>query len=334
MNTPTARFLPAVCVGAVLGYMATPGRVLAESGRPASKLYVSDVSGAALIQTGDTVHDVTKRSVYDAQGVVIDTRQPAAGQEQAKTYSTMVYSNGTGAYFDADTRVEVRKFVQEPFTPNRSDAEVEPSISQTQAFVSHGTVGLCTSKLVAGSRMVYSTAFGSVAIHGGKFVIDAQPKQTVIASLDGDSIVRAGNMDMGGHTLHAGEEAIIRPTQPGEPNTIEIVKIPRPAMNAFDDKVAMACLAKKTVYFEQRSRQDSKAPKDGSPGGDVDAFTTHEQTTRSAGGPFKDAQGEIIALPVVPSELPVQYAISPASIPTNGQAANPPNANPPPGPGG
>jgi len=70
----------------------------------------------------------------------------------------MVYSNGTGIYFDPDTRMEIRKFVQEPFTPNRADMETEPSISQTQTFLSRGLVGLCTSRLVAGSSMVYQTA--------------------------------------------------------------------------------------------------------------------------------------------------------------------------------
>lgn len=338
MNTPTTiHFLRPILLGAVVASGLLPGRSVAASAKqnPASKLYVSDVSGQAQIDTGDTVQDVKKRSVYDAQGVTVETGRPTTEAQRNKFYSTMVYSNGTGAFFDADTHVEVRKFVQEPFTPTRSDADVEPSISQTQAFVSHGTVGLCTSKLVAGSRMVYATAHGSVNIQGGKIVIDAQPKETVIASLEGDSIVRAGTMDMGGHTLHAGEEAIIRPTQPGRPNTIEIVKIPPPAMRTFDDQIAMACMAKKTVYFEQRSRQEAASAKGESKNGEVDAFNTHEQATREAGGAFRDAQGEIVALPVVPSTLPVQFTISPASILTpSGQSAGPGNATLPPGGGG
>jgi len=61
-----------------------------------------------------------------------DPDQESTGpSDKEKTYSSMVYSNGTGIYFDPDTRMEIRKFVQEPFTPNRADMETEPSISQT-----------------------------------------------------------------------------------------------------------------------------------------------------------------------------------------------------------
>lgn len=56
-------------------------------------------------------------------------------------------------HFDPDMRLEIQKFVQEPLTPNRSDMEVEPSIFNTSNFMPRGSVGLCTSKMVAGSTM-------------------------------------------------------------------------------------------------------------------------------------------------------------------------------------
>ena len=144
--------------------------------------------------------------------------------------------------------------MQEPFTPNRADADVEPSISQTQTFVSRGAVGLCNSKLVAGSSMNYSTALGSVNIRGKKIVIEAANDVTRISMLEGESTVRGGANDQGGLTLKVGEQALIRRGVGGMPNTVRIQAIPQDELPKLDDKVAMACMAKKTVYFEVRER--------------------------------------------------------------------------------
>jgi hypothetical protein len=342
MNTPSAHVLRSILLGSAIVALCSPAELVAQAKKknPASKLYVSDVGGEAQIDTGDSVEELNKRSVYTAQGVVIDTKRPDNDKE--KHFSTMVYSNGTGAFFDTDTRVEIKKFVQEPFVPTRADNEVEPSISQTQAFVSRGTVGLCTSKLVAGSTMAYTTPHASVNIRGQKIVIEAEGNGSRISMLDGESTVKAGAMDMGGHTIHAGEQALIRPGAPGQPNVIEIQKIPQSEMSKLEEKVSMACMAKKTVYFEVRGRQNSDAGKSGSTdaasatsgggNGEVDAFNTETATTRIAGGPFTTAAGEIVAIPVVPTQLPVQFTVSPATIITpNGNVVNPGSKG---GPGG
>lgn len=329
MNTLQVRIFHSVILGAAVVVAASAfAQGQSKKNNPASKLYVSDVSGEADIDTGDTVEDLTKRSVYTAQGTVIQTKKPNGPDDKLPHYSTMVYSNGTGAYFDADTRVEVRKFTQEPFVPTRADNEVEPSISQTQAFVARGTVGLCTSKLVAGSSMSYTTPLGSVNIRGQKVVIQAQSNVTKISMLEGESTVKAGAMDMGGHTIHAGEQAIIQPGAAGQPNVIQIVKIPHSEAAKLDEKVSMACLAKTTVYFEVRGRQESN----GSSGqtGQVDAFNTESQTARIAGGPFTASNGEIVAIPVVPTNLPVQFTVSPAAIITpTGKVITPPGRGTP-----
>lgn len=269
---------------------------------PASKLFVADVAGDAQIDTGDSIEDLSKRSVYTAQGTVIETKKPEDGTDRSKAYSTMVYSNGTGAFFDADTRVELRNFVQEPFTPNRTDVEVEPSISQTQAFVARGAVGLCTSKMIAGSTMVYQTPHGSVNIRGRKIVIETNRQGTKISMLEGDSTVRAGTMDMGGHTVHAGEQAIIRPGAPGQPNIIQIAKIPANEMSSLDEKVSMACMAKRTVYFDVRDKSDGDAS-DGNGDGAVTAFDGDGNNV-----PIR----EIVPIQVVPSTIPVDLTMSPA----------------------
>jgi len=299
---------------------------------PSSKVYVTDVSGEAVIDTGEAIEDLAKRSVYTAQGAVIETKRPEQDSDRSKYFSTMVYSNGTGAFFDADTRVEVKRFMQEPFTPNRTDMDVEPSISQTQAFVARGTVGLCTSKLVSGSNMGYQTPHGSVSIRGKKSVIQAGQNQTKISMLEGESTVKAGSQDMGGHVVKAGEQAIISRDPNGGPNRIEISRIPADEMSALDDKVAMACMAKKSVYFEVRERTvtegqiagTSSNVGDPSDQGGTDGGTT---TTTSGGTPVTAFDGatsggsgtvirEIVPVAILPVELPVQFTVSPARIVT------------------
>ena len=313
-----------------------PGVLFAQGKKknPSSKLYVSDVNGNAQIDTGDNIQDLSKRAVYTAQGTTIETKKSDNQEDKGKVFSTMVYSNGTAAYFDENTKVEVKSFVQEPFTPNRSDMDVEPSISQTQAFVARGTVGLCASKLVAGSSMNYSTAQGSINIRGQKVVIEANDAETKVSMLDGDSTVRGGTQDLGGHTLHAGEQAIIRRGAPGQPNSVRVQKIPPAESAALDDKVAMACMAKKTVYFEVRERQLTL----GGPPGSPEATSADGTTADTASGSANTGSGsgavtafdgpalnsgfatsgstvqEIVAVPVVPVNLPVQFTVSPSRL--------------------
>jgi len=211
---------------------------------PTSKVYIADVEGSAQIDTGETINDLTKRSVYTAQGTVIETKENAT--------NSMVWSNGTGIYFDPNTRLEVRKFVQEPFTPNRKDMEVEPSISNTETFLSRGLVGLCTSKLVAGTTMKYNTPHASVRVKGGKAVIESNDQGTTISLLEGDVTVRVGELDTGGQTLHQGQQAVITPS-----GGMTIQDIPKSQASALDDKVTIACMARKTVYFESKDKDDA-----------------------------------------------------------------------------
>lgn len=286
---------------------------------PASKMYVADVNGDAQIDTGDSIEDMVKKSVYNAQGTVIETKKPDSADDKNKHFSTMVYSNGTGAYFDNDTRVEVRKFMQEPFTPNRTDSETEPSISQTQAFVARGTVGLCTSKLVAGSTMNYQTPHGSVAIRGRKVVVEAGDNFTKISMLEGDSTVRGGSTDMGGQTLHSGQQAIIRQGDHGQ-NIVQISNIPSNEMPALDDKVSMACMAKKTVYFEVKEKKTTDSgynplassgsgDANGGSSGPVSAFDGDNSTSATT-----TTTTEIVAVPTTNNNLPVTYTVSPDQI--------------------
>jgi hypothetical protein len=226
---------------------------------PTSKLYVADVEGIASINTGEKIEDLTKKSVHAAEGVILETK--------AESKDAIVLSNGTGIGFDADTRLEVNRFLQEPFSPNRSDLETEPSVSQTAATLSRGSIGLCTSKLVAGSSMIYSTRHASVAIRGRKVVIETTDNQTVVSLIEGDVTVR-GDMMAGGQTLKPGQQAIITRPSSFEPPVIVIQPIPKDDVKRLEDKVAIACMARQTVYFEVGERQNEGAA-DGAFGQDI-----------------------------------------------------------------
>ncbi len=290
---------------------------------PTSKVFVSDVAGEAQIDTGDSIQDLAKKSVYNAQGTIVEVKKAEREEDKGKVFSTAVYSNGTGAYYDQGTRVEMKRFAQEPFTPNRVDMDVEPSISQTQAYVARGSVGLCNSKQVAGSSMNYATALGSVNIRGKKVVIEANDDETKISMLEGDSTVRGGDNDMGGQVLKTGQQAIIRKNRAGGANQVTIRQIPPAEAPALDDKVAMACMAKKTVYFEVREKKDSltvgstestASSGTASTGGEGAAISAFDSTTPTTSSSV--SRGEIVAVPVVPSELPVQFTVSPATLQT------------------
>jgi hypothetical protein len=172
--------------------------------------------------------------------------------------------------------------------------EVEPSISQTSTFLVRGSVGLCTSKPVAGSSMTYKTPFGSVAMRGCKVAIETNDKQTKVSLVSGDVTVRGGEMDMGGSTLRQGQQAIITPGKPGEASTIVVQDIPAAELASIDQKVSMACMAKNTVYFDTASKK--------------------KENDRDPGSAFDDTADEIVVTPLVPSVLPVQHSVSPASI--------------------
>jgi len=305
-------FCPAATVAVCLAALTLPSTVRAQERKndPTSKFYVADLNGEALVDTGKQVDELAKKSVYNAEGTVIETKP--------KANYAMVYSNGTGAYFDPDTKVDIKQFDQEPFKPNRDDMDVEPSISQTQAFVQRGTVGLCTSKLVAGSSMVYSTPQGSVNIRGRKVVIEVEDKATIISMIEGESTIQAGELDSGGTTLHQGQQAIITSAGPGQPPTVVVQEIPSSQRASIDDRVTAACVARKTVYFQTVG----KGPAAGVTGtaGAASSVETGagavflDNSANSNTGTSAATGAQIVAIPVVKSALPNDSTISPASL--------------------
>lgn len=289
INPHLPRFSTVVIATITFSFLAaSPLSAAGRKKNPTSKIFVADVEGTAQIDTGETIDSLTKRSVYTAQGTVIETQEDST--------NAMVFSNGTGIYFDPETRLEVNKFVQEPFSPNRTDMEVEPSISTTRSFLPRGVVGICTSKLVAGSTMRYSTPHAAIRIKGRRVVIQTNNAGTRVSLIEGEVTVQAGQNDAGGQVITPGQQAFI----PAGGGPMEISNITNDQMANLDDKVTMACMARKTVYFEVRDNKvdDQLAPESE----EITAFDEAED------------EEEIVAVETTPGDIPVEFTVSAANL--------------------
>jgi len=216
-------------------------QVPAKKSSPTSKLYVADLTGQSQLDDGDHILKLTKNDVRSAEGTTIETK--------ADSTDSLVLSNGTAIYVAPETRFEVKRFLQEPFTPNRNDLDDEPSVSQTVVQIIHGSLGLCTSKLVAGSTMTYKTPEATISIRGRRLLIETLENETRVSLLEGDITV-VGDESQGGETLHGGQRAIIHRATAHGPAVIKVEPIPDDQSSKLDDTVSLACISRRTVYFE------------------------------------------------------------------------------------
>ena len=307
-----SNFARTILFGLAALLIVAPGafaqRQLGKKKGPTSKLYLAEAIGDSEIQTGGKIYAARQATAFDAPGTVIETK--------ADAHNAFVYSNGTGLFVDENTRVEINRFVQEPFKPDRhspADAPFEPSISQSDVHVAHGAVGVCTSQLVSGSSMSYSTPQAIVNIRGGKVSIETNANETIIDLLDGDITVRGGSKDIGGQILRPGERAVVRAAPAGLPPSVTISRISPEAMPASDERVSVACNAKKTVTFEVIERKAQE-------GLDDPSASAAGETGTPAGPSADDAAGAegtqvIVAKPTVPAAPPINIVISPDRLP-------------------
>ena len=141
--------------------------------------------------------------------------------------------------------------------------------------------------------MNYSTEHGTVTIRGRKIAIYTTPAETIVYLIDGDVTVRSGKLDTGGQVLKSGERAVIRPGVAGAPATVTIDEIDKKFLAELDEKVTVACNARRTVSFE-----------------------TIEKSAEfgAAGGDGNTPGGDIVVQPVVPQTPPINITVSPDRI--------------------
>ena len=278
------RFLTAaICISAVAH---AQGRK-----NPTSKLYVADTVGDTQIDTGIEIDDLTKKSVYNAEGTVIESK--------ALSNASVVLSNGTGIYFDVNTRVTIKAFQQDSFRPNRDDIEDEPSLSSTKLYIDHGVIGVSTSKLVAGSTMIYETSLATAFIRGRQAVILATDNLTVVSMIQGEATVQGGPLDKP-HLVRNHQQIIIRPGDAGDGNNVVVQDIPSGMIENSEqwlqERVLTADAARKLVYFEVQNR------------------TASDNGLTLFDGAGDDSGKQIVPVPVVPVNPTVQPNVSPANL--------------------
>lgn len=271
----------------LLGVSSVFGQNSVKRKSPTSKFYVADVNGFAQVNTGEKIEDLTEKSVFDADGTIIETKPDSD--------NAIVMSNGVGIFFKEDTKLAVKRFIQEPFQPNRTDIESEPSVSQTRNALSRGSVGLCSGKLVAGSSMVYETPHGSINVLSQsvqKMAVEIGDEETVVTLFEGALTLRGDNM-AGGEALKPGQQAVIRRQGVGQPPKITIAEIPPERRDELEDMVNGACQARRQVFF------DTASP----------VFNTFTQ----------EEEAELVVVPVTPtSPTEVGPLVSPARPVTTG----------------
>jgi hypothetical protein len=290
MKTISLRLLLSALALLVVVPSSYAQRQLGKKKEPVAKIYVADAQGEGQIENGEKIYTLRQSTAFDAPGSVIETKEGST--------NAIVYSNGTGMFVDENTRVEIERFVQQPFQPDIEstlDSKHEPSMSQSNIFLSHGALGICTNELLSGSSMIYSTPLGSVNIRGGRLVIEAHADETFVDLIEGDVTVRGTGKEVGGQVLHAGERAVIRAAGAGQDPVITIMPIPDEAKKRNDRRVESACSGRKSVTFE------------------AIAFSSEESTDEGAGA--DDTSVEIIARPTVPGEPPANIVISPDRLP-------------------
>jgi hypothetical protein len=280
-----AFFIALICVAAV-------ARAQDQKKSPTSKLFIAETKGDTQIDTGKEIDDLTKKSVYRAQGTVIQTKPNST--------VSLVLSNGTGIYTDVSTRLEIRGFQQEPFKPNRTDMDDEPSVSKTHLFLDYGVIGVSTSNLAAGSTMIYETSLISATIRGRQAVIMAGDNITMISMISGDATVTPGPLDTP-RDIKDGQQMIVRPGKTPDHNIVIIQDIAsgnqEEAQKWLEYRVLTADDARKMVYFEETTRKDG-------------AITVFD----GAAGPETGGGNEIVAVPVVPVNPPVDPTVSAANL--------------------
>jgi hypothetical protein len=191
----------------------------------------------------------------------------------------LVLSNGTGLFLDHDTHIDIKRFTQEPFVASRTDMEREPSVSHTEIYLTRGVLAISTSKLAAGSTFTIITSLGSIHLHDGKIVIEIGSDEVKISLLEGEGTTYGGELDLGGHVLRSGEQAVLHPGPTGRANLVTIGQIAEGDLPPLQARADMAYAARRTVFFQT------------------------------------DESGEINALPVVVPSVPVQATVSPSRLP-------------------
>ena len=227
---------------------ATQAHAQAAARAATSKVYVADITGDSHIETRGAVRTLAKSAVHAPEGSSIETA--------ANSTASLVLSNGTALFIGPDARLEFKRFLQQPFSPDRTDLDVEPSVSNMLLSLARGSLGVCTSQLLSGSTMTCTTPHGKIEIRGRRLLIETTPLETRISLLEGDATV-LGTGSRTGEVLKPGQQAIVRsPAGAAGTTNVTIQQIPEADAAKLDENVTLACISRRTVFFQSVETPD------------------------------------------------------------------------------
>jgi hypothetical protein len=264
----------------IFGAAVFCGAVLAGSAQELipGKIYVAEISGGVAYTVGGQQTVLKKGVTLPAEGAMNETA-PAS-------HVVYVYSNGTSLYVDEQTVIQIVKFEQVPFPKGMDTTVMEPSVSHTVGRIKKGRIIITTNKLMTGTTMVYITPHAQVKIRGKEVVIEVYDRESRIYVIDGDVTVSpAGDSSGGlGKVLHSGQEAVVTDSSiTTSSSQIQVLPLDQSVIKSLASQLAAGERAQKIVVF---------------------------QTTTGAGGT------DVEAVPVVPTNLPVQLTVSPDTLRT------------------
>jgi hypothetical protein len=186
------------------------------------KIYVSSLTGTVECVTQEHLLDLKDGGPVGSEGRIIQLKKGSVFVGNGSVISTgknssvtLVFSNKTAMYLDENTQLEIKRFEQEPFTPN-NNLLIEPSNSATLAVVKIGRVVIDTPQLLSGTSLAFETRHSNIAVlnvetGGEKAFIEVTEKQTHVAMIAGEANV----IPLGGHVvtrLTGGQQAFVKYT--------------------------------------------------------------------------------------------------------------------------
>lgn len=215
------------------------------------KLYVAEISGVVTAYSDGVIVKAEQTNAFNALGLMIRTGK--------NSWQASVFSNGTGIFIDNSTHIEVLRFAQERFAPNRMDLTLEPSVSASDIFVSGGLLGACTSRLLSGSSVRFSTrqAVATVTKYA-RMAVRAEDHQSGFYLLEGDCAVSPRNGTDLGHRvmLQPGEMVTFREGE--DAGLIEPISPKRLA--ELEGRVSLAFRARMAVMFDESTAAGVDTP--------------------------------------------------------------------------
>jgi len=205
-----------------------------------SKLYAVDVEGEAYVENAGAILPLSAREIYVAQGSTVYTSEEST--------VSLVISNGTGLFLSESTRMTVTRAAQEPFQGERSDMINEPSVSNIQLEHQHGIMGICTSRLLAGTLLEVVTDEFITRIVDGKLVYERGPEGSSVTLVGGDASVQSGQIWYEGEARDLKvRHKLFFPADGSEPIETQLSGSELAGMEGI---VTIACLARRGVYFD------------------------------------------------------------------------------------